>query len=53
MKYEALPNLPTLGPKFKGSKDFKTVTDTIKKLFHEELEKCKEEGFVKILEHNI
>ncbi len=27
MKYEALPNLPTLGPKFKGSKDFKTVTD--------------------------
>lgn len=41
MKYEALPNLPTLGPKFKGSKDFKTVTDEIKKLTHEALEKCK------------
>lgn len=27
MKFEALPNLPTLGPKFKGSKDFKNVTD--------------------------
>lgn len=27
MKYEALPNLPTLGPKFKGSKDFKNVTE--------------------------
>ena len=34
MKYEALPNLPTLGPKFKGSKDFKGVTDAIKKLTH-------------------
>lgn len=53
MKFEALPNLPTLGPKFKGNKDFKTVTDSIKKLTHEALEKCKEEGFVKILEHNI
>ena len=42
MKYEALPNLPTLGPKFKGSKDFKNVTDEIKKLNHEALEKCKE-----------
>jgi hypothetical protein len=53
MKYKALPNLPTLGPKFKGSKDFKTVIDTIKKLSHEDLEKGKKEGFVKILEHNI
>lgn len=53
MKYEALPNLPTLGPKFKGSKDFKSVTDEIKKLTHEALEKCKEDGFVKILTHNI
>ena len=34
MKYEALPNLPTLGPKFKGYKDFKTITDEIKKLSH-------------------
>lgn len=50
MKYEALPNLPTLGPKFKGSK---SVTEEIKKLTHEALEKCKEDGFVKILEHNI
>ncbi len=32
MKYEALPNLPTLGPKFKGNQDFKTITDEIKKL---------------------
>ncbi len=32
MKLEALPNLPALGPKFKGSKDFKNVTDEIKKL---------------------
>lgn len=53
MKYEALPNLPTLGPKFKGSKDFKAVTDGIKKLDHEALEKCKEVGFIKILGHNI
>jgi hypothetical protein len=53
MKFEALPNLPTLGPKFKGSKDFKSVTEEIKKLTHEALEKCKEDGFVKILEHNI
>jgi len=29
-----LPNLPTLGPKFKGSKDFKNVTEEIKKLSH-------------------
>lgn len=53
MRYEALPNLPTLGPKFKGSKDFKGVTDAIKKLNHEELEKCKEIGFVAIMTHNI
>ena len=37
MKYEALPNLPTLGPKFKGSKDFKSVTEEIKKISQEAL----------------
>jgi hypothetical protein len=49
MKFEALPNLPTLGPKFKGSKDFNGVTNEIKKLNHEALEKCKEDGFVSIM----
>jgi len=37
MRFESLPNLPTLGPKFKGNKDFKNVCDQIKKLTHEAL----------------
>lgn len=32
MKFEGLPNLPVLGPKFKGNKDFKVVSESIKKL---------------------
>lgn len=53
MKYEALPNLPTLGPKFKGSKDFKAVVEEIKKLSHEALEKCKADKSVRILSYDI
>lgn len=41
MKFEALPNLPSLGPKFKGNKDFKKITDEIKKLTHIAIEGLK------------
>jgi hypothetical protein len=39
-----LPNLPVLGPKFKGNKSFGDVKTAIGKLTTAELEKIKEEG---------
>lgn len=48
MKLEALPNLPVLGPKFKGNKAFGDVKNGIAKLTTVDLEKCREVGTIEI-----
>jgi len=48
VKLEALPNLPVLGPKFKGDKTFGDLKKAITNLTTEELLKCKEEGSITI-----
>lgn len=53
IKLEALPNLPVLGPKFKGNKAFGDVKNGITKLTTVELEKCREVGSVTIAGHNL
>jgi isoleucyl-tRNA synthetase len=53
IKLEALPNLPVLGPKFKGNKAFGDVKNGITKLTTVELEKCREVGSVSIAGHNL
>jgi isoleucyl-tRNA synthetase len=46
VRLEALPNLPVLGPKFKGNKTFGEVQAAIKKLTTVELEKLRESGSI-------
>lgn len=46
VRLEALPNLPVLGPKFKGNKTFGEVQAAIKKLTTVELEKLRETGSI-------
>jgi hypothetical protein len=48
-----LPNLPVLGPKFKGNKSFNDVKAGITKLTTEELEKIKENGTVEIANNKL
>ena len=48
IKLEALPNLPVLGPRFKGDKSFGDVKKGISELSTEALLKCKEEGKIDI-----
>lgn len=48
VRLEALPNLPVLGPKFKGNKTFGEVQTAIKKLTTVELEKLRETGSIVI-----
>lgn len=44
VRLEALPNLPVLGPKFKGNKSFGDVKAAIAKLATIDLEKVRETG---------
>lgn len=44
MRLEALPNLPVLGPRFKGNKSFGDVKAAIAKLATIDLEKLREVG---------
>lgn len=53
VKLEALPNLPVLGPKFKGNKAFGEVKTGITKLTTEELEKFRETGKITIAKHEL
>lgn len=53
VKLEALPNLPVLGPKFKGNKSFGDVKTAIGKLTTEELEKVRESGSVTLAGNNL
>jgi isoleucyl-tRNA synthetase len=53
VKLEALPNLPVLGPKFKGSKAFGDVKKGITNLTTVELEKFREEGSIVIAENKL
>lgn len=46
VRLEALPNLPVLGPKFKGNKSFGDVKAAIAKLTTIDLEKVRETGSV-------
>jgi uncharacterized membrane protein len=48
VKLEALPNLPVLGPKFKGDNTFGDLKKAITSLNTEQLLKCKEVGTIDI-----
>ena len=48
MKLTSLPNLPSLGPKFKGNKDFGNIRTAITNLNTAQLKKAREEGCVQI-----
>lgn len=48
-----MPNLPVLGPKFKGNKAFGDVKTAIGKLSTAELEKLKETGKIQIAGHDL
>jgi hypothetical protein len=53
VKLEALPNLPVLGPKFKGNKSFGDVKKEIAKLTTEQLQKFKEEGSIELAKNKL
>ena len=53
IKLECLPNLPVLGPKFKGDKTFGDLKKAITALQTEQLLKCQEEGTIKIGEKTL
>lgn len=53
MKLEALPNLPILGPKFKGNKTFGEVKTAITQLTTEQLLNCKKEGKIVLAENEL
>lgn len=53
VKLTSLPNLPSLGPKFKGNKDFGNIRTAITNLNTAQLKKAQEEGFVQIEGHKI
>ena len=53
VKLEALPNLPVLGPKFKGNKAFPEVKAAISKLTTEQLEKFREEGSIEVANNKL
>jgi hypothetical protein len=44
IKLTCLPNLPVLGPKFKGNNKFKDIREKIVKLNTEEIKNIKEKG---------
>lgn len=46
IKLEALPNLPVLGPKFKGNKAFLEVRKGITQLSSSAIEEIKEKGYL-------
>ena len=50
---EALPNLPVLGPKFKGNKAFGNVKKAIAELTTAQLENAREKGMVMVEEHEL
>jgi isoleucyl-tRNA synthetase len=50
IKHEAKPNLPVLGAKLKGNKNFKGIQDKIKAMTFEEIEKAKENGTISFFE---
>jgi hypothetical protein len=51
VRLEALPNLPVLGPKFKGNKAFGDIRNAITKLGTAELEEVRTSGSLTILGH--
>lgn len=53
VKLEALPNLPVLGPKFKGNKSFGDVRKEIGKLTTEQLEKFRVEGSIELVNNKL
>ena len=53
VKLEAKPNLPVLGPKFKGNPAFKDVKNGIAKLTTSELENLREVGTIEIAKNTL
>jgi len=53
VRLEALPNLPVLGPKFKGNKAFGDIRNAITKLGTAELEEVRTNGSLTILGHTL
>jgi hypothetical protein len=53
VRLEALPNLPVLGPKFKGNKAFGDIRNAISKLGTAELEEVRASGSLTILGHTL
>lgn len=51
VRLEALPNLPVLGPKFKGNKAFGDIRNAITKLGTAELEEVRTSGSLTVLGH--
>ncbi len=51
VRLEALPNLPVLGPKFKGNKAFGDIRNAITKLGTAELEEVRASGSLTVLGH--
>jgi isoleucyl-tRNA synthetase len=53
IKFEALPNLPVLGPKFKGNKAFSSIRNGITQLSSAEIAEAKQKGYLDVANHRI
>jgi hypothetical protein len=53
VRLDALPNLPVLGPRFKGNKAFGDVKTAITKLNTQELEKARSAGSIIVAGHTL